>query len=105
MTTEATTDDQNITRQDITKRLLDQLPGLTQKDANAVVDSIIDTMRDTLAKGEEVKISGFGKFVVKAKNARVGRNPQTGEPVHISARRVLKFKPSDVLKSILNDSI
>lgn len=95
----------NITRQDITKKLLENLSSLTLKEANSIVDSIIDTMRETLAKGEEVKISGFGKFVVSSKDARVGRNPQTGEPVHISARRVLKFRPSDVLKVFLNASI
>ena len=53
--------------------------------------------------GEKIKISGFGNFVVRDKKARVGRNPQTGEEITISARRVLTFKPSLVLKNILND--
>jgi len=104
MTTAEKTETQNITRNDIQKRILEQISGMTTKEASAVVDSIIDTMRETLAKGEEVKISSFGKFVVKSKKARVGRNPQTGKPVDISARRVLKFKPSDVLKERLNES-
>lgn len=103
MSAEDKTETHNITRQHITAKLLGELP-LTLKEANAVVDNIIDTMRETLAKGEEVKISGFGKFVVHSKNARTGRNPQTGEPVHISARRVVKFRPSDVLKELLNGS-
>ena len=55
-------------------------------------------MKDTLAEGEKIKISGFGNFVVRPKRARTGRNPQTGEQITISARRVLTFKPSQVLK-------
>ena len=57
---------------------------------------------NTLERGEKIKLSGFGNFVVRDKNARVGRNPQTGEEITISARRVLTFKPSQVLKNILN---
>jgi integration host factor subunit alpha len=56
-----------------------------------------------LAVGEKVKISGFGNFVVREKNARKGRNPQTGQEIRLDARRVLTFKPSLVLKNILND--
>ena len=59
-------------------------------------------MKDTLADGEKIKISGFGNFVVRDKKQRVGRNPQTGAPIPISARRVLTFKPSQVLKGVLN---
>ena len=61
-----------------------------------------DTIKETLEKGEKIKISGFGNFVVRDKNARAGRNPQTGQEITISARRVLTFKPSQVLKNILN---
>ena len=61
------------------------------------------TRRDpTIKEGEKVKISGFGNFVVREKNARKGRNPQTGEEIRLDARRVLTFKPSLVLKNTLN---
>ena len=62
-------------------------------------------MKETLAEGEKVKISGFGNFVVREKNARKGRNPQTGQEILLEARRVLTFKPSLVLKNILNDEV
>jgi len=61
-------------------------------------------MKETLAEGEKVKISGFGNFVVREKNARKGRNPQTGQEILLDARRVLTFKPSLVLKNVLNES-
>jgi len=67
------------------------------------VEKVFDSIKETLAKGEKVKISGFGNFVVRCKNSRKGRNPQTGEEILLEARRVLTFKPSLVLKNILND--
>ena len=60
-------------------------------------------MKDCLAKGEKIKISGFGNFVVKEKKSRRGRNPQTGDEIRISARRVLTFKSSQVLRKALNN--
>lgn len=92
----------NVTRQEIAKNLLEALPELSAKQANELTDSIIETMQKTLALGQEVKISGFGKFVVKEKKERTGRNPQTGDPVSIAARRVLKFKASERLKERIN---
>jgi integration host factor subunit alpha len=59
-------------------------------------------MKDALVNGEKVKISSFGSFTVRAKRQRMGRNPKTGRPLQISARKVLTFKPSQVLRSILN---
>ncbi len=61
-----------------------------------------EAVKETLSRGEPVKVSGFGNFVVREKKARVGRNPQTGRDIEISARRVLTFKPSQVLKDQLN---
>jgi integration host factor subunit alpha len=63
---------------------------------------VFNELKNTLCDGEKVKISGFGNFVVRQKKERVGRNPQTGEQIKISARRVLTFRPSQVLKAILN---
>ena len=70
----------------------------TKKEATELVDILFETIKETLAKGEKVKISGFGNFSLRDKSARVGRNPQTGESMEISSRRVLTFKPSQVLK-------
>lgn len=76
----------------------------SKRDAAKIVESVFETMKDTLGEGEKIKISGFGNFVVREKKARVGRNPQTGEQIMISARKVLTFKPSQVLKSALNEA-
>jgi integration host factor subunit alpha len=74
----------------------------SKKEAAEVVELVFDTMKETLEKGEKIKISGFGNFIVRDKKARIGRNPQTGKEIEIAARRVLTFRPSQVLKSALN---
>ncbi len=91
-----------MTKADIIEAVYDQI-GFSKKEAAEVVELVFETMKDTLADGEKIKISGFGNFVVRPKRARTGRNPQTGEQITISARRVLTFKPSQVLKDSLND--
>ncbi|MGH7949655.1 MAG: integration host factor subunit alpha, partial [Candidatus Binataceae bacterium] len=68
-----------------------------------VVEEIFSIIRDSLRDGSKVKISGFGTFAVNKKNARRGRNPQTGAPITIDSRRVLSFKPSQVLKTDVNN--
>jgi len=90
-----------MTKIDIIQNVCDKL-GFSKKDAARIVESVFDIMKDELAKGLKVKISGFGNFVVKDKNSRRGRNPQTGAEIEISARRVLTFKSSQVLKKALN---
>ena len=81
------------------------LPSFTSREAATVVNDIIDILSETLIAGEDIKISGFGKFYLRDKNARRGRNPQTGAEIEISARRVLGFKASDSLKQSLNGAI
>lgn len=76
--------------------------GLSKKESGQIVELIFETIRSSLEKGEKVKISGFGNFNVRSKNVRRGRNPQTGEAINISARTVLTFKASPVLKKALN---
>jgi integration host factor subunit alpha len=66
------------------------------------VDMVFEVMAETLERGEKIKISGFGNFVLKEKAARRGRNPQNGERIEIAGRRVVKFKPSAVLRKTLN---
>jgi integration host factor subunit alpha len=92
-----------MTKADIIEAVYEQI-GFSKKEAADVVELVFETMKDTLADGEKIKISGFGNFVVRDKKARAGRNPQTGDPLTIEARRVLTFKPSQVLKDALNDS-
>ena len=94
-----------MTKADIVEAVYEKLRTQGQyskREAAEIVESVFETMKDTLGNGEKIKISGFGNFVVKQKKERVGRNPQTGQQIMISARRVLTFKPSQVLKSALN---
>lgn len=74
----------------------------SKKEAADMVDLFFDTIKETLEEGEKLKVSGFGNFVVRHKRERIGRNPQTGDAIKISARKVLTFKPSQVLKNALN---
>ena len=90
-----------MTKAQVVEHLFEKI-GFSKKDSSDVVEMILETIKDALMKGEKVKISGFGNFVVKEKKARRGRNPQTGDDLTISARRVLTFKPSQVLKSAIN---
>lgn len=76
--------------------------GFTKKESTEIVELIFETMRQTLEKRVTVKISGFGNFVIRKKKMRMGRNPQTGEEIKISPRRVLTFKPSQVLKNSIH---
>jgi len=90
-----------MTKIDIIQHVYEKL-GFSKKEAAEIVEAVFDIIKDTLADGEVVKISGFGNFVVKEKRSRRGRNPQTGEEISITARRVLTFKSSQVLrKSII----
>ena len=90
-----------MTKNDLVK-IVQAASNCPKSDAEDLVESVLDILKDTLASGEEVKISGFGKFVVHRKIDRTGRNPQTGEKMTITARKVLSFKPSNVLKEHIN---
>jgi integration host factor subunit alpha len=87
----------SLTKADIVERVYKEA-GFSKKEAADLVDLVFKVIKDTLSKGEKVKISGFGNSSIRDKATRVGRNPQTGEAMDISARRVLTFKPSQVLK-------
>ena len=87
----------SLTKADIVERIFKEA-GFSKKEGAELVDLVFKIIKDTLSKGEKVKISGFGNFSIRDKATRVGRNPQTGEAMDISARRVLTFKPSQVLK-------
>jgi integration host factor subunit alpha len=91
-----------MTKAEIIDAVYEKVGGFSKKEAAEIVEAVFDTMKEVLAEGAKIKISGFGNFVVRYKKERIGRNPQTGEPIPISARRVLTFKPSQVLKGVLN---
>ena len=96
---------ENVTRAHLAELIGEAVPSLSGKESQRIVDNIIRGIRDSLVKGEEVKISGFGKFVLQTKQPRKGRNPKTGETITISGRRVMKFRPSDVLREELNGNL
>ena len=75
---------------------------LTREKAFTYLETVLETIKKTLETSETVKITGFGSFIVKKKNSRNARNPQTGEPITIAARKVLTFKASAVLKGAIN---
>jgi integration host factor subunit alpha len=90
-----------MTKADIVETIYGKV-GFSRKESAEIVDLVFDLMKETLENGEKIKISGFGNFIVREKRSRKGRNPQTGEEIQISARRVLTFKPSQVLRKALN---
>lgn len=90
-----------MTKADIIEQIYEKI-GFSKKESSEIVELIFDTMKETLERGEKIKISGFGNFIVRKKRPRVGRNPQTGEEIEISSRKVLTFRPSQVLKQALN---
>src|SRR5690554_1473751 len=93
-----------MTKADIIEGVYEKV-GFSKKESAEIVELIFDTMKETLERGEKIKISGFGNFIVRQKSARLGRNPQPGDETEISARRVLTFRPSQVLKTALNEGI
>lgn len=90
-----------MTKQDIVQNVTDKL-GLSKRDSARIVESVFEIVKEQLSKGETVKISGFGNFVVKSKRARKGRNPKTGIEMEISARKVVTFKSSQIIRKALN---
>ena len=93
-----------VTKQELTELLYDSM-GLPKTEAKLLVDTFFAGIRETLARGEEVKLSGFGSFTVRDKRARPGRNPKTGVPAEITARRVVAFQPSQLLKAHCNPQL
>jgi integration host factor subunit alpha len=91
-----------MTKADIVDTVYEKVGGFSKKEAIDTVETVFDVIKKTLEKGEKLKISGFGNFIVRDKKERVGRNPQTGKEITISARRVLTFKPSLLLNKALN---
>ena len=92
-----------LTKLDLVERMMTEL-NIPRTEAFKFVDLIFETIKEKLEEGTHVKISGFGNWIVKSKHARMGRNPQTGTSMEISARKVVTFKPSQVLRDLINES-
>ncbi len=90
-----------MTKAEIIARIYEKVE-FSEKQATDVVETTFEIIKSCLEKGENVKISRFGRFVVRSKNPRGGRNPQTGEEIIINGRRVLTFKASPILKETIN---
>src|SRR5271155_1568704 len=91
-----------MTKAEIVQALYSKVGGFSRKESAELVDLVFEMMKETLGRGEKIKVSGFGNFVLRDKRQRPGRNPQTGQPIRISERRVLTFKASQILKLALN---
>jgi len=90
-----------MTKIDIIEAIYEKV-GFSKKEVAKIVETIFDIMKEHLTREDKIKISGFGNFVVRNKRARRGRNPQTGDDIQITPRRILTFKPSQVLKAAIN---
>ena len=89
--------DKTLTRMDLSEAVFREV-GLSRNESADLVETVLELMSSALVRGEQVKISSFGTFSIRDKNARVGRNPKTGEEVPITPRRVLTFRPSHLMK-------
>ena len=93
-----------LTKDTLSEKLHDRI-GVPMKEARSVIEMLLEEMKMKLEVGEDVKISNFGKWSVRKKRARPGRNPHTGEKIEISSRRIVTFHPSDKLRERLNTGI
>ena len=95
--------DRTLTRAHLSEAVYEEV-GLSRNESNELVESVLNKISSTLVKGETVKVSSFGTFSVRSKRQRIGRNPKTGKEVPILPRRVLVFRPSQILKDKVNQS-
>lgn len=94
--------DKTVTRVDLSEAVYQKV-GLSRTESAELVEMFLETISDRIIEGESIKLSSFGSFVVRSKNERIGRNPKTGEEVPITPRRVMVFKPSNVMKQAVID--
>jgi len=93
-----------MTKADLVKIICEKM-GFALKESTEIVEQVFEIIQETLERGEKIKISGFGNFVVREKRPRKGRNPQTDGELVISGRKVVTFKPSPVLRKVLNQEV
>ena len=89
-------------RSELVQKLCSDFPDLSQREVENVVSALFDSITDQLAKGDRVELRGFGAFSTRQRDARTGRNPRTGEPVEVNAKRVPYFKPGKEMRERLN---
>lgn len=95
---------QTVTRADLAEAVYREI-GLSRVESSDLVESVINHISDALLRGESVKLAGFGTFSLRDKKERMGRNPKTGEAVPITPRRVLVFKPSQVMRERVDSAL
>lgn len=101
---EANANPGTVTRADLAEAVYREI-GLSRSESAELVESVIDYICESLLQNEHVKLAGFGTFSLRDKKERIGRNPKTGEEVPITSRRVLVFKPSQVLRERVDSSL
>ena len=89
-------------RSELVQKICQDFPDLTQREIESVVSSLFDSITEQLADGGRVELRGFGAFSTRQRDARIGRNPRTGEPVEVDAKRVPYFKPGKEMRERLN---
>jgi integration host factor subunit alpha len=90
-----------LTRADLSEAVYQEI-GLSRSESAQLVEQVLDMMSDAIVDGQNVKISSFGSFIIRKKGGRIGRNPKTGQEVPIEPRRVLTFRPSQILRDRIN---
>lgn len=90
-----------VTRADLCEAVYQKV-GLSRTESASLVERVLQEITECLERGETVKLSSFGSFIIRSKGERIGRNPKTGQEVPISPRRVMVFKPSNILKARIN---
>lgn len=90
-----------VTRSDIADKIYEEV-GISRKDSGDILDLMIEEIKEELINGNDVKLSSFGSLLLRRKSPRVGRNPKTGVEAEISARTVISFKPSQLLRRAIN---
>ena len=93
-----------LTRADLAEALVDQV-GLPRNESQDLVELVLGEISNSLALGDQVKLSSFGSFGIRSKGERIGRNPKTGQEVPITPRRVLVFRPSNIMKGRINSGL
>lgn len=91
-----------MTKSELIDRVTEKVEGLTRKQTEIIIDTIFDSIKDTIANGEKIELRGFGNFRLKQRRPRKARNPKTGNSVDVPAKRVLYFKVGKALKDALN---
>ncbi len=90
-----------LTRADLSEAVYHEI-GLSRSESAQLVEQVLDTMSEAIVGGQNVKVSSFGSFIIRKKGGRIGRNPKTGQEVPIEPRRVLTFRPSQILRDRIN---